>query len=629
MSAVQSIRALAVAVAASLMLSTSNPAVRAAAPAAAPPKVEITNKIDALIVGQSYTFRATCDPPDGTIKWTVRDGTTRITPTSGTGATFTITVIAASERNEEVRLMAECHGREDRCALTTVEFVLESASYGGAGFRAVVQDRGGAYGSPQYNDGAVNKVLGNRTFPLLYVRGSTVSIAQLTCKVKPSTFATDRDIALKGTELLDQTCFSGTGRLAAGRVTSSKRMDGSKALAANAHFIDTWQVFWEASLDGTNFMNIGISDNRLYVSLASPANVTLYETVVHLACAEQTGATTQAQVVAGIWPTFQSRKVHRKPVDGFGKRDHLRLSYYVPAQQSCLTYAQLVGSPIGNGQCGAWGQLLQATTRVHGMDKKSESNLVFALPTKSVGNVDVPTVVNRGGKRVTIQVSTPVFPDGFLVREWRFTDTHVHTGLNGRNDSTRRLDDNEIVRPGEGFPHTIGVRARTGRTITTDPGGDDVLVGNTEIWTGPDGICDTQANPATEIQLIPLTQGQPNRPCILPGGNGRIDSTVRLDDMTSTGGNGAPPLFPNEIGKTALNLPGIPGQHNPEPPEAFANHVFCEILGELYDPSYGAGPFGGATRDNDYENAAIAGLKKLLVARPNDRLRVDLDYVRQ
>ncbi len=599
-----------------------------AAPAATPrASVTITNPPGALLLGQPFTFTATCDPPGGTFTWRVIEGATKVTPTTGTGATFLINTIAASARREDVRVQVSCHGKEDRCALTVVELKLESVSYGGTGFRPVVQDSGSPYTAPQWNDGAVNAALGNRTFPLLYVRGATVAIAAVVCKVTPSDFTSNRDFTLRGTELQDLTIFTGPGRVANGKLTSSRRMDGSRALMNSAGFLDTYDIFWEASIDGANFVNVGVSNNRLYVSLASPAGVTLFETVVHLACANQQGAMTQAQAVAGIWPTFQSRVVHRKPFDGFGRRDYLRLSYYVPVQRSCLTYAQLCSSPIGNGQCGSWAQLLQATTRVHGMDR-TVSKEVFVLSTKPVGTIDVPTVVIRNRKPVTINVPTVIYPDGFLVKEWRFVDTFVHTGGNGINNSTRLPDDNPIVPLNEGFPYTVGIRAKTGRTITTVPVWDDMLAGNTEIWTGPDGVCDTTANLATEDQLIQPRQGAPNKPCILPGANRRIDSTVRPDDMTSTGG-GSSPLFPNEIGKTALNLIGIPGQHNPEPPESFNNHVICEILGELYDPSYGAGPIGGATRDNDYENAAIAGLKRGIYAKPNDRTKTELNYVRQ
>lgn len=54
-----------------------------------------------------------------------------------------------------------------------------------------------------------------------------------------------------------------------------------------------------------------------------------------------------------------------------------------------------------------------------------------------------------------------------------------------------------------------------------------------------------------------------------------------------------------------VNLPGIPGQRNPEPPPAFFNHFIVVHGGQLYDPSYGGGPFADAAT---WETGAIDGL---------------------
>jgi len=54
-----------------------------------------------------------------------------------------------------------------------------------------------------------------------------------------------------------------------------------------------------------------------------------------------------------------------------------------------------------------------------------------------------------------------------------------------------------------------------------------------------------------------------------------------------------------------VDLPGIPGQNNPDPPPAFYNHFIVLYNGAFFDPSYGAGPF--ATQIN-WEAAAIDGL---------------------
>jgi hypothetical protein len=60
------------------------------------------------------------------------------------------------------------------------------------------------------------------------------------------------------------------------------------------------------------------------------------------------------------------------------------------------------------------------------------------------------------------------------------------------------------------------------------------------------------------------------------------------------------------IGSECVELPGIPGQTNPNPPPAFVNHFIVRFSGQFYDPSYGAGPFSDQLT---WERAAIDGLR--------------------
>lgn len=66
-----------------------------------------------------------------------------------------------------------------------------------------------------------------------------------------------------------------------------------------------------------------------------------------------------------------------------------------------------------------------------------------------------------------------------------------------------------------------------------------------------------------------------------------------------------PQPFTHEMGTECVELPGIPGQTNPNPPPAFYNHFIVRHGGQFYDPSYGGGPT--ATQDL-WENGAIDGL---------------------
>lgn len=53
----------------------------------------------------------------------------------------------------------------------------------------------------------------------------------------------------------------------------------------------------------------------------------------------------------------------------------------------------------------------------------------------------------------------------------------------------------------------------------------------------------------------------------------------------------------------------IPAQGNPSPQQSFSNHALVLVENQLYDPSYGAGPFAGANdeeRLRNWENASLA-----------------------
>ena len=57
----------------------------------------------------------------------------------------------------------------------------------------------------------------------------------------------------------------------------------------------------------------------------------------------------------------------------------------------------------------------------------------------------------------------------------------------------------------------------------------------------------------------------------------------------------------------AINLPGIPGQGNPEPPFAFNVHWLTESCGNYYDPSYGTPKIGGSNKGKFFEDSSIDG----------------------
>ena len=73
--------------------------------------------------------------------------------------------------------------------------------------------------------------------------------------------------------------------------------------------------------------------------------------------------------------------------------------------------------------------------------------------------------------------------------------------------------------------------------------------------------------------------------------------------FNGTGSKPAP--WTHVMGTECVNLPGVPGQRNPEPPPAFFNHFIVLHGGKFYDPSYGSAP---VATQSEWENASIEGL---------------------
>jgi hypothetical protein len=139
------------------------------------------------------------------------------------------------------------------------------------------------------------------------------------------------------------------------------------------------------------------------------------------------------------------------------------------------------------------------------------------------------------------------------------------------------------------------------------------------IRSGPDGVCNSDTA-GDDVAVAPKgTTVGPDVPCIAPGPDGILNSTPAGDDTIARGirkkeSPAAPFLIndpgawvdcPNPLGDV-VNLPGLPGQNNEEPPPTFRNHWIVKYDGKFYDPSYGAGPFA---TENDHENAAIDGIQ--------------------
>jgi hypothetical protein len=113
----------------------------------------------------------------------------------------------------------------------------------------------------------------------------------------------------------------------------------------------------------------------------------------------------------------------------------------------------------------------------------------------------------------------------------------VYTGPNGVCDTTAAGDDVQVIPVGSGAPGTLAIEPGLNVVLDTVPAGDDTVSGS-DILTGPNGVCDTTAA-GDDVQIIPLSQGEPHALAIGPGVNAVLDSVHAGDDLLGASGAGS------------------------------------------------------------------------------------------
>lgn len=384
----------------------------------------------------------------------------------------------------------------------------------------------------------------------------------------------------------------------------------------------TWKYSFDKDVtfaDVGKFKTAGKTDNRVYVLLGTPpSSVPLFggsqvrrETVLDVSVRSADGQSTEAATVAAIWREFATRAVKRKKTDGKNNDDNKKMTYWGPrtvqerAGDVCQTLSAMINptptDPVlnGVGTCKAWTEFLFAVIAVQG-----------------ITGIDIVEIK-------PIEIGNPNQSKGFMVKNWIFAK-HIRTGPDGILVST--FVDTDFSRfnnpkTGNGFPNQLCVGPGTNGTLeTTDLKGDDAVVGD-YVSTGPNGRCQTTAL-ATDEQLIKPGKGFPESVGIAPGDDEVLTSTSTGNDHVLDTGvvMQDDPNFPF-LSRTAFQDhttnddfkdgdafigPRIRSQGGiDESPALFDNHFILRYGGKFYDASYGAGPFDNV---GDHEKAAADGI---------------------
>jgi len=464
-----------------------------------------------------------------------------------------------------LELVGTVDGEEyvDVVRLTVARLRLKEATFGGP-HHPVVRDNGaGQYVAPHWldnNEDGDGKDPGDQRYPVCYTRDTRMQVAAKVLLAPPDLFPGPFQIRGDGPGAWD---VSATGATVNGIEITIPLTECPTPFLNEIDFFNPMEIKWELSPDGgATWLNVGKSDDRVYVMLANPVANSLYETIVDIGCRNADGKSNANDGVTAIWGDFQGPipGVRRKVMDGDNNVDGVNMRYWLPANSTPQTLAGMLASPVGNGSCVAWSELLHETVRAQG------------IPGSQIYEVQASTIVNPDA-------------DGFLVKNWNFGH-HVRTGPLGGCETAANPDDFQAIPEGPAPPDASCVTPGPNGTLGTAPGGNDVEA---------DGLFAGTAHPYL------LFTGQ-------------------------WGGDPAQP-YGDQAGDVA-NQPGVAGQHNAEPPEFFYNHYVVRYGIEIYDPSYGAGPFADELA---HETTSILGIKATLpvgpCARRDDPARQELIYI--
>lgn len=532
---------------------------------------------------------------------------------------------ASVSAGDVVLAVTDARGVTAQKPITIPKVELKEVSFSGTKYHAIKEDDGSAnYDAPHWQDNSSPldgdaDDSGDKKFPISFTRNTKMKVSAK-FKVTPASIP-GAQFKVRGDGPGNLDIPATTATLSGGELTISN-VECSNPFANTIDFLNPMEIAWEVSFDnGTTWCKAGTSKNRVYVTLENPKANSLYETLLDIGCRNAKGKVNPNTAVTAIWADFQSPipGVKRKAVDGHNVTDGVAMRYWVEltdpllntAGASCQTIEAMINpSPSiaglnGVGTCVAWADLFDQTVKAQGI----------------VGS-QVSEITPKKKKDLE-----------FLVKKWEF-GKHIRTGPNGLRNSSLSRDDIPICGIGNGFPNTICIKPGKNKVLNSSLSGDDTISGSS-ILTGSNGRCETAAA-SDDVQVIPVGQGEPDRPCIVPGPNGKLDSPLSVDDTEQDGlflkiTKDYPylvftiiPGIGKDIGDAA-NQPGVPGQGVSEPPPIFQNHFIIKFGNKVYDPSYGIGPF----TEEEHENAACDGFDAIigeLVARKQDPLKKELKY---
>mgnify|MGYP000411580067 CR=1 FL=1 len=380
----------------------------------------------------------------------------------GLPKTFYVTLyvegVNTSLAARDVELFLSFDGPGGICAdivnLTVYDFQLKEVSYSGGTYRKLRRDTDSmAYSAPHWQDNSAPldgdaDDATDRRYPVAFIRNSTMSAAVRVTIDPPVLLASSALVHGDGPGTID---FDGAATLDVTELTTGNMTAG--ALFENAvDYFDPMVIDWTVSLDGGQTWCVaGTSDSPVYVILAEPTLLPTerWHTLFRNSCRDADGATTDTQVLAGVWSDFTDQVVMRAD-------DPVQLTYYDAWVCGNINTQSLLAT--GDGQCGAWAKLLLDMLRAHGINYLNEYVFLYHVDPTS-GNfgflVNDWTFAQGNGQSGDPAFPylniPPEFPNPLIVNNtyvWRFAEASDAPGVPGQGtvDPASLFNNHQVVK---------------------------------------------------------------------------------------------------------------------------------------------------------------------------------------
>jgi hypothetical protein len=475
--------------------------------------------------------------------------------------------------------------------------------------------------------------------PLCYTRNTAIRMAAVLKVVRQPTEA--ETINIRATARLGLKTLTWTANnvnVAPGPLTVNfPASNSSDTIPDEVNFYDPMTVKWEMTTPNGTFESIGETKNSLYATLRAPNGTPPYWTLLDYSCRAASGLSSADTVAAALIAPFATRQIQRK-------RDAKPLTYWKPETNTAGTTQALLASPVGNGHCGSWAEMLIDMYKVHGIttgtkvwvgppsyhtDKCLRVYGISTMGAAAVAAGTAPTVavqtdaleaarrslgaINAAGANAAqveadaariaalgAKLSLPVAPvgtlDGHFINLRQALNRTRMAALNAPALGTDALKateaDNAII--DARLASIYQARAAADGAATNDTKAAAAAMA-AAAWAYATVVVKVAFSTTLGFLVRGWTFEHP------PASN----ANALTHEMAPTG---AILGFLSRLadGYCRCTNP-IPGQQNTSPPPKFLNHwiVRYDPTGDFYDPSYGVGP---CPNRGTWELAAVDGL---------------------